>query len=476
MKRIGKCSVLMAVLLALPFTAAGYDNIVTFGDSLTDSGNILAVSPASYDSENYYEGRFSNGPVWADYFAGLLGVDNAYLIANLLAGEWDPPEGNVWYNCAFGGAETGALVTPPGFLTQVGLWVTAGLPLPENSLCVVWIGGNDFLNWLDDHSIIQDDPADDITASVTNIITGLTMLTDPQYGLSASDILIINLPDLGKTPSNNGTYGEDYSEYATSVSQAFNAALTGALNDFETGNPDVNLMRYDIFSLMGKLYQHPRNYGFLNAAGGALFETAPTYGFDNVGEYLFWDTIHPTTESHDLLADQFFGRVFITDDANVFFLETAGDARQIAGVASSAEDMAVTSIAADSDADPTPDGAKPDEFNLGVFEFNVNLDPGETAEFTVYLPSAASDDEDWYQAGESDWIDFDRSDINDFNGDGAVFDEDRKRVTLFITDNGAYDENREFGAITSYGGLVETYSDSDDSSSSSSCFINTVFK
>jgi outer membrane lipase/esterase len=40
-------------------TASGFEQIVVFGDSLSDSGNA---------------GRFSNGPVWVEYLAERLGL------------------------------------------------------------------------------------------------------------------------------------------------------------------------------------------------------------------------------------------------------------------------------------------------------------------------------------------------------------------------------------------------------------------
>ncbi|HDV5785644.1 TPA: hypothetical protein RJD83_002616 [Legionella pneumophila] len=43
-------------------------NIVVFGDGLSDNGNLYAYTnhrrPAS---PAYYNGRFSNGPVWVEY-------------------------------------------------------------------------------------------------------------------------------------------------------------------------------------------------------------------------------------------------------------------------------------------------------------------------------------------------------------------------------------------------------------------------
>ena len=59
--------------------AQAYSEIVAFGASLTDGGNVLIASPdilgyAHPPSPPNYEGRFSNGPSWLDFLADRIGV------------------------------------------------------------------------------------------------------------------------------------------------------------------------------------------------------------------------------------------------------------------------------------------------------------------------------------------------------------------------------------------------------------------
>jgi hypothetical protein len=42
---------------------------VVFGDSLSDNGNTFAVS--GFPGIPYFDGRYSNGPNWVDYFHGI---------------------------------------------------------------------------------------------------------------------------------------------------------------------------------------------------------------------------------------------------------------------------------------------------------------------------------------------------------------------------------------------------------------------
>ncbi|NEO94978.1 MAG: phospholipase, partial [Moorea sp. SIO3G5] len=73
----------------LPSEAKAYDldftNLYVFGDSLSDSGNLFNISKASNQlnptipiipqSPPYFQGSFSNGPIWVDYLADALDIE-----------------------------------------------------------------------------------------------------------------------------------------------------------------------------------------------------------------------------------------------------------------------------------------------------------------------------------------------------------------------------------------------------------------
>ncbi len=125
---------------------------------------------------------------------------------------------------------------------------------------------------------------------------------------------------------------------------------------------------------------------------------------------------------------------------------------------------------------------KPDDFPYGLIEMEIAVtNAGDQAIITVYLPNAAHADYKWHKyilSGE--WIDFDRDVISDGSGDGAVFNVDRTEVTLYITDNGQYDDDPTPMVIRDPSGLgFLTASSSGDSGSSGGsggggCFIVTV--
>jgi phospholipase/lecithinase/hemolysin len=71
-KRLGLAVV--AALLAWSATpASAYTALYSFGDSLSDGGNVFAASLGTIPAPPYFEGRFSNGPNWVDDLSAKLG-------------------------------------------------------------------------------------------------------------------------------------------------------------------------------------------------------------------------------------------------------------------------------------------------------------------------------------------------------------------------------------------------------------------
>ena len=73
--RVRTLCVMLLSLLATSLSYAGYSQVITFGDSLSDRRNVfnatLGGTPAS---PPYADGRFSNGPVWVEVLATGLGL------------------------------------------------------------------------------------------------------------------------------------------------------------------------------------------------------------------------------------------------------------------------------------------------------------------------------------------------------------------------------------------------------------------
>jgi phospholipase/lecithinase/hemolysin len=265
-------SFLLVSLLIFRITdgfAEPFDEIVMFGDSLSDNGNLILINDQPMpDPELYYQGRFSNGPVWVEYLS-----DSERLNVSL-------------NNRAFGGAKTDG-VAPPGLIAQVIEYITVtDFSLSPDTLFIIWIGGNDCLYGDRNHQ-----------TSVANIKEAIQQLA----GGGAMHILVLNLPDLGTIPKELDTPG---AVEATEFSVNFNADLANMLDEYSVRYPGISLYEFDVYSFFMKVLKDPEAFGFTNVTDPSPNFTVPN-DFDGAG-HAFWDDIHPTTSMHTLIADQVF--------------------------------------------------------------------------------------------------------------------------------------------------------------------------
>jgi thermolabile hemolysin len=248
------------------------DQIYTFGDSLVDTGNAFqATGNQIPPSPPYFQGRFSNGPIWVEYLTQSLGL---------------PASSQV--NLGFGGATTGTnnTVNPalPGLQTEIGGYLASNPPQNPNALYIVWAGANDYLG----------DRVTDPNVPTSNLETAINSLT----GFGAKNILVANLPDLGSLPGTNTT---PFANSLNAISAAHNLNLESRINRLQANlGSDVNLISFDVNTLFKQVIDNPQDFGFTNVTNSCLTEVSVC---SNPNEYLFWDAIHPTTVGHQIIAD-----------------------------------------------------------------------------------------------------------------------------------------------------------------------------
>ena len=86
--------IVIAAIAARPAQADPATEIVVFGDSLSDSGRFLAETYANTGGAIayppppfYYQGRFSDGPLWWEQMAAALGVPaESHAVAGAFSG------------------------------------------------------------------------------------------------------------------------------------------------------------------------------------------------------------------------------------------------------------------------------------------------------------------------------------------------------------------------------------------------------
>ncbi|GGF45817.1 exported lipase [Aliidongia dinghuensis] len=284
---IAGVGVSLAMLSGAAQAASEFSNILVFGDSLSDNGNIPKLFGINVPAPPYYMNRFSNGPVYAEYLNGLLSV----------------PAGN-FTDYAIGGAQagTGNIGGLPnaGVSQEIDRYLATNPHPGARDLTVVWAGANDYFGALPG---IQALPTSQQTAAlqtqvnttVGNIVADVTRLA--QAGVT--NFVVPNLPNLGATPDFNTS--PTNSATATQISTIHNQLLPTALAALQA-QYHVNIIVVDVSALNAQVLADPTKFGVTNTTQQCLLNAACVA---QKLPYLFWDGVHPTEQSHALLAQYF---------------------------------------------------------------------------------------------------------------------------------------------------------------------------
>ncbi|HMO49178.1 MAG TPA: SGNH/GDSL hydrolase family protein [Rubrivivax sp.] len=281
-------AVAAAAVAALPAQAA-YSSIVFFGDSLSDTGNIWyatggpngGLPPAPYyqgtqgAAPDRTGGQWSDylGPSWPTVFAAKFGL----LATPSIAG------GN---NYAWGGARTGVNPTAgdaPWLDQQVGQYLF-GNQANNTTLYSVMIGGNDVANNLASPNTV---------AGINSIIGSLTGL----YNAGGRQFLVANVPDIGATPEFQGRDAAmpGIAALASALTLQWNLALETALDSLALPGASIGFL--DLYAL-GK--DPVLLAGYANTTDACLTSASLC---PDPSQYFYWDSFHPTSRTHAVIAD-----------------------------------------------------------------------------------------------------------------------------------------------------------------------------
>ncbi len=264
-----------------------FDELIVFGDSLSDPGNLPALLGGfNIPAAPYFENQFSNGPVYTNLIDDLLGF-----------------EANRDLNFAIGGARSGPGVTQAGFGSdhvnaflngngsgaQIDRFLASGHSVSPYDLFLLNIGGNDYLGF----NPSVDDPAAVVNNAIGNISDQLTTL----IGAGAQHIVVPFVADTGLTPSITAG-GPALIQAGTAISDAHNFALANLLSDV-VPTTDALIYVVDSTSLLRDVAANPGKYGLTNVTE-ACFSGGVVCA--NPDDYLFFDGVHPTAAGHRIIA------------------------------------------------------------------------------------------------------------------------------------------------------------------------------
>lgn len=322
---------------------AGIDMVQNFFDdelapmmaTLVSSVRKVPVIPGA----PYWHWRFSNGPVWNEYLALMLGIDPKDVVFSrnqAFAGGWAV----TWdYHLTtwnlirhpidtIKGVIVGKLIPPSLGLSTQGFLMSEG-SVDSEPVYFILGGGNDYLN-----AFAFDDTRDPAVMSdyIDNVVNGLEASVRRLVQSGARKVVVIGLPDIGVSPKFLNT---PEGPLLSNVTRTHNDRLADRTELWRGEWPEVDFLMVDIQPFLQTAMNNPEKSGFLNVTepctdvklpqvralrhspfarnyvllhAEAMQTVGPhLYGknysvCDRPETYLFWDDIHPSTRAHQMMA------------------------------------------------------------------------------------------------------------------------------------------------------------------------------
>lgn len=299
-----------------------WDKIYVFGDSLSDTGNVLNLTEGQFPTFPYAKGRFSNGDIWVDYLSKKLDFDVG-LLGDRLSGDftYDREFDNGSLNFAVGGATSGednVGIVPFGLKQQIDnfkLQNRGSQETLDDDLFSVWIGANDYFSFIEDDPTTEEVIETNFPNSDREITGAVIKVVDINIGNAVREIIdaggeniaIFNLPNIDRTPLAQKLVEKDRVTLQK-LTLLHNRYLSNFIEETQVLNPEVNILEIDIDRLFDEILENPHNFGFINIvdnySGIDIYTGNNSSSAEgNPNEYLFFDSVHPTTTAQGLIAN-----------------------------------------------------------------------------------------------------------------------------------------------------------------------------
>ncbi len=279
------CGVLFGAATAEATTVTDYTSAWFFGDSLTDPGNLYADTHGAVPHDPpYYQGRSSNGRVWAEHVAddfaakGLPSHNYAYAYATAV--ETDD-------------AALGRPFNAPDLADQLDTFAKSGAVLGRRPVATLWFGANDLLTTMA-ATPTPDAVGAAAVAAAGAVGAGIGRLAD----LGVGDILVFNLPPLELAPQFN-TAPPEVAALAKFGADTFNASLAELIAGL---GGTARVTTIDIHTAFTDLVAHPAKYGVSDVTH-PCFDGVTRCTDAEALERAFFDKVHPNSVVHADIAE-----------------------------------------------------------------------------------------------------------------------------------------------------------------------------
>ncbi|KAJ3346391.1 hypothetical protein HDU83_003124 [Entophlyctis luteolus] len=262
--------------------------IVSFGDSISDTGNTFKL--LGVPQPPYWNGRFSNGPVWVEYLSRYL--NNATL-----------------YDFAYGGAvanitdATADYLNIPDIFAQRKSYDNSSLAKTldfDTTLFTVFAGGND----------IDFEAAEGVFPDAKKIADYVLEFVDDLISDGVKNFLVNTMPPLNDTPAGRA-YGAAFSPVLALLTTTYNNEIRAGLKTIATNNPAVTITINDFYGLLvyASSPQGQVAAGYKDVVDPCYNSTSGSVCADP-NTYIYWDGVHPTTIGHNYIAQYAYNALF----------------------------------------------------------------------------------------------------------------------------------------------------------------------
>ncbi|KAK8662592.1 hypothetical protein V6N13_092162 [Hibiscus sabdariffa] len=343
-----------------------FTSIFSFGDSITDTGNLLAVSrsesrrlPSSAFPPNgrtFFHrpsGRRCDGRLIIDFLAEALG----FPFLPPYYGSLEQLEHGANFAVAGASALNSSFLAERGIASRITN-ISLGLQLNNfkhflPSLCssssdckevlrtslvlMGEIGGNDY-----NHAIQQGINIEEIRDLVPLVVDIITSSINELIKLGAVTFLVPGNFPIGCSPSHLTRFqGSDKDKYDPStgcltwlnhLSEHHNKLLQEELEKLQNRHPDANIVYVDYYNSTMRLYRSPNQFGFTETLKACCGSGGP-YNYNpsrscayppleqccnDPSSHISWDGIHYTEATYRLLADVVFEDLMNTISSDHF--------------------------------------------------------------------------------------------------------------------------------------------------------------
>ena len=302
--RLHTIPVVMCLCLGLAGTALaepGAPRVFIFGDSLSDAGNIHALTGetakapyAPIPSAPYAIGghHFSNGRTWAEKLAQSLNDTNGGKPSREKPGQYG--------NYAHGGARARVIAGSfvPSSSQQVDQFLADFHGAPPDALYVIQFGGNDLRDALVAGATNPSAVDQILTAAIGELMVSINRL----YAGGARRFLVASVPSIEHAPVVRLSGASSIAAFLVGV---FNGHLEGMLQWQELVLPEIDIRRLDMADFVNDVVADPAAFGISNVLAPCLsFLVEADAKCSDPDQYLFWDGLHPTKVVHAALANR----------------------------------------------------------------------------------------------------------------------------------------------------------------------------